>query len=59
MVAVGLLNSLIRIFGDPYLRWKLYQLLCIKSQVKYERRFLEFKDNSELLQTVEEIDMSH
>ena len=28
MVAVGLMNSLIRIVGDPYLRYKLSQIIC-------------------------------
>lgn len=30
MVAVGLMNSLIRIIGDPYLRFKLNQIICIR-----------------------------
>lgn len=30
MVAVGLMNSLIRIIGDPYLRYKLKTIICTR-----------------------------
>lgn len=30
MVAVGLMNSLIRILGDPYLRYKLWNILVTR-----------------------------
>jgi hypothetical protein len=30
MVTVGLINSLIRIIGDPYLRFKLYQVIVTR-----------------------------
>lgn len=38
MIAVGLLNSLIRIFGDPYLQHKIKQIIC-------KRQFTEDENN--------------
>lgn len=39
MVTVGLINSLIRIFGDPYLRWKLHQILCKRKNRSLDKSF--------------------
>lgn len=34
MMSIGLLNSLIRIIGDPYLRWKMKSIICSRNTKK-------------------------
>jgi hypothetical protein len=45
MMAVGLINSVIRIFADPYIKHKLYVMTCMRGHSKEEKTHIPFNDN--------------
>jgi hypothetical protein len=44
MMAVGLINSVIRMFADPYIKHKLYVMTCLRNHTKEERKRIPFNN---------------